>query len=350
VNAVTEALRRAYGLSVTELTPLEGGYVHQVWRAGAHVVKLYRGEAWGPAAVGPTLTVQAYAAASGHPVPDVLRPAHGAGAAGRDGTLGTGAPVADWLAPLEGGISWIAVMAFASGRKAAPGEMTPAMAREAGRTLGRLHRTLAELPVPDGSPFATTSAKVAERTARLQAEALAQANPDEGDRLAMEVCQWRLDLLERYQVESERYAGDPVQIVHGDYYPGNLLFGPDGTVAAVLDWDFSGARPRGLEVARAAVETGLVPAEGPGRLDQALVQAFLGGYTAEQPLPADQRQAMFRLWFDYLLGSLYPLSVRRKPGAGLPVGWLDLARRRHQMLLLLDRYMPDLGAWALTSQ
>jgi hypothetical protein len=69
------------------------------------------------------------------------------------------------------------------------------------------------------------------------------------------------------------------------------------------------------------------------------VAAFLQGYGEADP-------GCFRIWFDYLLTSLYPLPQGYQPGAALPEGWADFARRRHAMLLLLDRYLPDLERWA----
>jgi hypothetical protein len=121
-------------------------------------------------------------------------------------------------------------------------------------------------------------------------------------------------------------------VVHGDFYPANLLFGPAGQVTGIVDWDFCGPNWRELEIARAAVEAALGPG---GGVDLQLVDSFVDAYATEAPLTSEQRRGGFRLWFNHLVSSLYPHPLRYVPGAQLPTGWQALARRRHRMLTLL---------------
>ena len=351
MRTIAAALTARYGLESAQVTPLPGGFIHRVWRAdtnsGLRVVKLYRGDDWTPARVAPTLAVQAHAAAAGHPVPSVHRT--------RAGEL---------LAPAEGG--WLAVFDLAPGSHIGETELTAPAAAGAGIALARLHRTLAALPgvgvsltaggmaLPVGEtaqmavererPLIPTMEAVRERALRVLENARASVAPDALDELAMAAASFRLAALEQYPIDPDLYAGEVYQVVHGDYYPGNLLFDDDGDVSAILDWDFCGVNWRGLEVGRAAVEAGL---RADGGLDRERMLAFLRAYDAELPVSAVQRLAMFRLWFNYLLFSLYPLSLRYQPGASLPQGWEQLAWRRHRLLLLLGKHLADLEEWAV---
>ncbi|HWI61329.1 MAG TPA: phosphotransferase, partial [Symbiobacteriaceae bacterium] len=129
------------------------------------------------------------------------------------------------------------------------------------------------------------------------------------------------------------------QVIHGDYYPGNLLVGPDARISAILDWDFAGPHWRELEVARGAVECALTSV---GGIARGRLAAFVEAYSELSPLTAPQRRRMFRLWFNYMLWSLYPVTLRYKPGADLPREFERLARRRHAMLTLVGSHLEAL--------
>lgn len=322
-RALADALVCHYGLPVTALVPLAGGYIHRVFQAqtpaGPVVAKVYQGEDWTPDRLVPVLEAQALAQTCGHPVPAVHRT--------RDG---------DWLAPVAGG--WVAVMDLAPGRPLPAPELTPAMAHLLGGELARLHRTLAALP-PDRAPFIPSQAEAEARCQRLLAAATAAPNPDDAaGALAAAAARLRLDILVEYPIDPSLYDGQVFQVIHGDFYPGNLLFAGE-RLSAILDWDFCGAGWRGVEVARAAVEVALT-AE--GGLDLGRVGAFLAGYQETLPLGQAERQGLFRLWLNHLVWNLYPLPLRYQPGAALPQGWEALARRRHAMLTRLYRHLPEL--------
>lgn len=328
IRAVRAALAEHYGLDAREFIRLSGGYIHRVWSVqtsgGKRVIKLYTGVEWTVESVAPTLATQSYAASAGHPVPTVHRTRTG-----------------DWLAPAAGG--WMAVFDHGTGRHLAPPELNDEAAAAAGATLGRLHRTLATLRVGDAAPFIPEAEAVRERALRLLVQAEARPNADEMDHFAAAAARFRLELLDRRPIDPGLYAGARHQIVHGDYYPGNLLFTPAGAVSAILDWDFSSARWRELEVARAAVETALT---GEGELDRERLGAFISAYASEERLSQAQRRGMFRVWLNHLLFSLYPLPLRYQPEAVLPQGWEQLARVRHRMLVLLHRCLTELERWA----
>lgn len=336
---VRAALAREFGLTCERLAPLAGGFIHRVWRAetsvGARAVKLYAGSDWPPARVAPTLRAQSHAAQHGLPVPGVYL------------TRGGG-----WLAPVRGnglaaaGEHRLAVFDFAPGRHLDPGRLTPAIAAGIATVLARLHDSLAALPTGSVAtpPAIPDPARIRGQCEDLLARARASTAADELDRLAAEVAEYRLAALARHPIDPDEYEAMTWQVVHGDFYPANLLFDGDGNVTAILDWDFCGPRWREIEVARAAVEAALTS---DGEIDPARVRAFIEAYAPLRPLTRRQRRGMFRLWLHYLLASFYPLAdayLHRAGGSagaspGLPREWQALARRRHRMLVLLAEHL-----------
>lgn len=179
---------------------------------------------------------------------------------------------------------------------------------------------------------------------RQEAEAVlagaeSRPEPDDMDRLAVEAARCRLQALEMGRLAPADYAGAVWQWVHGDYYPANLLWDEGGRLTGVVDFDFCSPRWRGLEVRRAAVEMGL---RAGGGFSRETVRAFLMGYQHENALSPEERRDIFRLWYNHLLSSLYPLNLRCQPGQRLPHGWRQLALRRHRLLLWLEQHMVDL--------
>lgn len=233
-------------------------------------------------------------------------------------------------------------MAFLPGERIdQPG---PEPARAAGAALGRIHRDLAELPV-EGRPALPSTEAIRERALLLLDAVRAHSPRDEVDNLALEAAQFRLAWLERCPIDPALYAGAAAQWVHGDYYPGNLLYQRPEQLSGVVDFDFASVRYRGLELARAVVESGLRP---DGRFDAATGAAFLAAYLAANPLPGKERSSDFRIWLEHLLSSLYPLSLRYQPEATLPHGWERLARRRHRLMRFLAENLAALERLAAT--
>lgn len=295
-------------LSLKNLAPVSGGYLHKTFRAdsseGPLFLKLYTGQDWPLLHVESTLRIQQHLYTKGHPVPRLLGPAQ----VRPEGVL--------------------VRMAFLPGHRIdQPG---PEAAEAAGEALGRIHQELTNLPIETTPPLPATEA------IRTRAQALLEAvqthgTGDEMDNLAIEAAQFRLSWLDRHPIDPSLYAAARAQWVHGDYYPGNLLYTAPGALSGVVDFDFASVRYRSLEIARAAVECALRP---DGRFDDETASAFLSAYRSAHPLPAEERRGGFRIWLEYLLGSLYPLPLRYR-GGPMPHGWQRLARRRHELLRFL---------------
>ena len=83
-------------------------------------------------------------------------------------------------------------------------------------------------------------------------------------------------------------------MIHGDFYPPNLLCDAPGTPVALLDWEFATVRPRVWDVARAIAFTFLgVHGEPP---DFAAARRCVAAYRAVQPLPDDELAAGIALY------------------------------------------------------
>lgn len=300
---------------VTALRPVTGGHLHRTYRAespdGPLFLKLYTGPDWPLEQVAETLRVQQHLVEASHPVPRVVRPA----------------------TALSAGV--LVAMAFLPGARIdQPG---PVPARAAGVALGRIHRDLGSLPVTV-APFRPEAEPIRERARHLLEAVRAAGRLDAMDNLAVEAAQYRLVWLEHHPIDPAVYAGATAQWVHGDYYPGNLLYTAPDVISGIIDFDFASVRYRGLEMARAVVECALRP---DGRFDRETAAAFLTGYLTEHPLNADERQSGFRIWLEYLLFSLYPLPLRYKGGA-MPHGWERLAQRRHELMRFLGDHLSEL--------
>lgn len=308
---------------------MTGGYLHQTWRAlaeaGPLFIKVYAGADWPTARVRATLAAQQRLAESGLPVPQVILT--------RDGELAAsttvGEPNGREAAPVT-----VVVMEYCPGRPIAPDYLSATSSFDAGAALGRIHRELALLPA--GPPVLPNPDTVRQEAEAVLATAAAQLYPDDMDQLAVEAARYRLQALEMGHLAPADYGGAVWQWVHGDYYPANLLWSEGGRLTGIVDFDFCSPRWRGLEVGRAAVEMGLCSGQA---FNRQAARAFLLGYQNANPLAPEEKRGIFRLWYNHLLSSLYPLTLRCQPGQRLPHGWKQLALRRHRLLLWLEQHM-----------
>lgn len=314
--------------------------MHETWQAeGAGqrwFIKLCAGPDWPPQRVCATLAAQQHLAEAGLPVPRVRRTLAGelaaAAAVGGEGACPTGGAAAR---------ATLAVMDFLPGHTRRPQQIPAEAAFTAGAMLGRLHHALAALP--PGPPAVPDRGAVRQEAEAVLAAACERVRPDAMDQLAMEAARYRLTALEAGHLAPAQYGDAAWQWVHGDYYPANLLWSEDQHLTGVVDFDFCGPRWRGLEVGRAAVETALLP---DWAFRRPVAEAFLTGYQESHPLPLAERRGLFRLWYNHLLSSLYPLSLRYQEGQRLPHGWDRLARRRHGLLLWLGEHLAELEGLA----
>ncbi len=274
-------------------------------------MKRYTGPDWPAERISGTLAIQRHLVHAGLPVPGVIA-----------GPL-----------PLSDGL--LVAMAFLPGERVA--QPVAEHAAQAGAALGLTHASLASLPVTD-PPRLPQSDRIRTEAAALINAASARQQPDTMDELAMAAARFRLDWLERHPIDPDRYDQQTWQMVHGDYYPGNLLYTSPTDLSGIVDFDFAGPRFRSLELARALVEFSLTPT---WQFRPDLARTFLTAYLRKNPVSQAERTGGFRTWLEYLLGSLYPLPLRYA-AAPLPHGWERLAQRRHDLLCWLAAHLAEL--------
>lgn len=118
------------------------------------------------------------------------------------------------------------------------------------------------------------------------------------------------------RLEAPLRAGQPQQIVHGDFWDNNVLFSGD-TLVAVIDFDFMARRPRIEDLALTAYFLLLQPGRGlPTRTDARMLRRFVRAYdaTADMPLGAEEKAAL-------------PLAIARQPAWSLGRWIVELPER-----------------------
>ncbi len=218
--------------------------------------------------------------------------------------------------------------------------------RNAGRVLGQVHREAANLLIDTAPPVAGFHAAVSVESAFLRAERSVLSLDPEVDRTRFRNT---LQALRR-QREDARHAVDaagwghvPVQPIHGDWHPGNVLFTPEpptrrqpGVVRAVIDFDSARVEPRLVDVANGLLhfamrsEKGRSPAEWPPSLSGDRIRGLLSGWIEAVGTVQDHEPSMLPpLMIEGLVAeSLIPIA-RSGTFAGVPgAPFLDMVNRK----------------------
>lgn len=162
---------------------------------------------------------------------------------------------------------------------------------DAGRALGFFHRLLgsfdahaAQSPAASAAPAPAAPPAGSYHAARGLAEHLnAIASRAAGPEEAAVVERLRAAYDEAgAAVDGFGFASWPVQIIHGDWHPGNMLF-HGSRVGAVIDYDTARRGPRALDLANGALQfsismKGNDPLQWPEGLDETRLKRFCRGY------------------------------------------------------------------------
>jgi len=162
-------------------------------------------------------------------------------------------------------------------------EASHAMA--AGEALGRLLRAASRCrPRGDAVHGSFHGSGIILGAAKVAPEAIFRAEPDapraQVERQAMALRRLYRDAAQRAMLAG--FAGIGVHPIHGDFHPGNLLFG-DESVVGIVDFDAARTEPRAVEVANALLQFGALRLAGdevaswPVGLDPLLVSAMIAG-------------------------------------------------------------------------
>ena len=163
----------------------------------------------------------------------------------------------------------------------------------AGEVLGRLHVAMEEWCPSVDSPggtfhHANTVAKALNQLPRTLVSVNDSVNAKDAERLAEEL--HSIYLHASASVEVAGWKSLPSHSIHGDWHPGNILFGEKSDegdsprVAAVVDYDSSREEPRIVDLANGLVHfamrsrRGVSPAEWPFSLSTRRMKAFVAGW------------------------------------------------------------------------
>lgn len=206
---------------------------------------------------------------------------------------------------------------------------------DAGSVLARFHSILAARP-PAGQPptgsyhrLPSISASLAFIPQRLADESL------------VPVGQW---LSEAYGRAGERadalgLTSWPMQIIHGDWHPGNLLF-KGQKVASVIDYDTARLQPRIVDIANGALQFSLTrtaddPATWPDSADEPRMKRFVQGYDsgAASMISKGELSALPWLMIEAMIAeSATPIAVTGRFGRMEPGPFLRMVERKVRWL------------------
>ena len=196
--------------------------------------------------------------------------------------------------------SW-SLYEWAPGRHVPRRSLEPVHAAALGRMLARVHDALADAAFGDDEPPEPVDRSVADTLGRIdELLEVVRAHPTPGDdeRAAIAWLEAQAASLRAGEADEPPppLPASALQLVHGDYHDGNVLFDETGhDVVAVLDWDRCRPWWPALEVVRCLALS--------FHLEPALVAAFLDGYRLLTLADLDDAAAIYGferahdLWF-----------------------------------------------------
>jgi len=223
----------------------------------------------------------------------------------------------------------------------------PETAATLGRLLAETHRALASCPTAGltfaEGPLAWETAATLAEMATIEEHIAARAAAGTADifdaftRDAFTV----LRHLLRDAPGPKAFAWLRQQIIHGDFYPPNLLCDASGAPVAVLDWEFTTVRPRVWDIARAIAFPFLGVHGDPA--DFPAARRCIVAYRGVLALPDAELAAGIAL---YLWRTAHNLAKYRwhdergpQPTDALALGDLALVRWLHRHGEALGRYL-----------
>lgn len=124
----------------------------------------------------------------------------------------------------------------------------------------------------------------------------------------------------------------PVQVVHSDYHPGNLLFKRQ-QVVAVIDFDSARRSRRVIDVANGVLQFSIIaggePGSWPEHVDEERFHGFLAGYETVSSLSTEERRCVPHLMAEALIAECVP-PISETGSMGRYAGFrvLQMVRRK----------------------
>lgn len=206
---------------------------------------------------------------------------------------------------------------------------------EAGQLLARFHAVLEAMP-PAGVPpigsyhrLAAVPANLAFIPHRLSDESLGPLTEFLRDAY----------LRAADHADAAGLTHWPLQLIHGDWHPGNLLFRGQ-KVAAVIDYDTARLAPRIVDIANGALQFSLTrtpsdPQMWPDSPDEARLRRFIQGYDsgARSLISTGELAALPWLMIEAMIAeSAIPIAVTGRFGRMEPVSFLQMVERKVRWL------------------
>ena len=276
-------LRHSYGLKGCVRLPLSRGTMNRCYR-----VELLETEA-----VGKIYFLKDYAARFYQP--DQIRRACEVQMAAR----GAGLPAPRVVHNVQGDYVTVTVEGFhvlsefVSGQEYERAQIPGPAAHQMGKILAQLQDFLGKLG--DMTPARLTEpAAAVGQLERLLAGAEASRGRAAVDEVACRLLRYKIGAVHRLTSLFPLLTGLVSQWVHGDYQASNLIFGAEGRVSAVVDFDQLQRRPRGLETMR-ALDFSFFD----GHTVALPGYDFFRGYAESADLPAAEVRLFAPLWTYY---------------------------------------------------
>ena len=145
-------------------------------------------------------------------------------------------------------------------------------------------------------------------------------------------------LFDAYEDAAERvneagFDDWPVQVIHADWHPGNMLF-LDGRVSAVIDYDSLHLLPAIMDVANGALQFSILggpvdPRHWPPELDEDRFRRFLLGYEQEHVIASEQARVMPSLMIEALIAeAVMPIAATGSFGRMEGFRFLQMINRK----------------------
>lgn len=220
--------------------------------------------------------------------------------------------------------------------------------QDAGKILGLFHKLLMdyqpEYEPPQGSYHSARSVAASMQAIpgtilRRQPEAIEQS-----DRINQTVQFLHAAYNEAALRANETGLSDwPMQIVHSDWHPGNMLF-RGARVVAVIDYDSARIQQRVLDAANGALQFSILgggddPAQWPDYIDESRFKRFLRGYdgiyhnTPQNMLSRAELRAIPWLMIEALIAeSVIPIAATGSFARLEGVGFLHMVERKVRWL------------------
>lgn len=258
-------LRTTYGLSMTDIESITGGWMNRKWKiqtgCGTFLIKQFSRVRFRPGQlekIEDALVRQVIAARMGIPCPEILTP--------EDDHI---------LRFLDDGTVYM-VMRFCEGHMETPATVTAEQMHSLGNVCGKIHRAFSRIPPENVKGYPIDAA-------RLIGELMENHNVRRKDDRMETSAEYRKAVMAQKTIldtlSPAFFARLPKGIAHEDFTPDNMLFEGE-KVSAILDFDRNCYSFLWHDVGRALLSLTLDH----GELNLEKVRAFVDGYAVHMPL------------------------------------------------------------------